>query len=98
MTNYTVRVELHDADDGDYDDLHDAMAKKGFVRWVKSSDGEKSQLPTAEYNLPDSNLDRDEVLKMARATADSVKSKPKPWILVTQSAGRTWSGLRAWNG
>lgn len=32
MTSYTVRVELHDADDDDYASLHAAMEDQGFVR------------------------------------------------------------------
>jgi hypothetical protein len=96
MTNYTVRIELHDADDEDYTDLHTAMEKKGFIRWIKDSGGSKSRLPTAEYNMADSALDRSEILNRAKAVADSVKPNPAPWILVTQSAGRSWSGLKAW--
>jgi hypothetical protein len=41
MIKYTVRVELHDAEDDDYENLHEAMEKKGFVRWAKDSEGSK---------------------------------------------------------
>ena len=47
MTSFTVRVELHDADDDDYSSLHRAMAEEGFVRWIKNGDGVKYRLPTA---------------------------------------------------
>ena len=97
MTRYTVRVELHDADDDDYESLHEAMEKKGFVRWVESNDGSKYRLPTAEYNMDSSTLDRSQVLDRAKAAAESVKPKPTPWIVVTESAGRNWSGLKSWN-
>jgi len=96
MTNYTVRVELHDADDEDYANLHVAMEKQGFVRWIKDSDGSKYRLPTAEYNMTNTALDRSRVLERAKTAANSVKSKPTPWILVTESAGRSWSGLKPW--
>lgn len=97
MTNYTTRVELHGADEDEYDALHDAMEAEGFVRWiVDSSSSDKLRLPTAEYNLPDSKLDRAQVLKRAERAAESVKPHPTPWILVTKSAGRTWSGLKPW--
>lgn len=42
MTSYTVRVELHGADDDDYANLHAAMEDEGFVRWITGSDGTKS--------------------------------------------------------
>jgi hypothetical protein len=96
MTNFTVRVELHDADDDDYSRLHEAMEEGGFVRWISDRNESKDQLPTAEYNLANSALDRSAVLERARTAADSVKRKPTPWILVTESAGRTWSGLKPW--
>ncbi|MBL8555077.1 MAG: type V toxin-antitoxin system endoribonuclease antitoxin GhoS [Phenylobacterium sp.] len=96
MTNFTVRVELHGATSGQYEQLHEAMEAKGFVRWVKNGNGEKDQLPTAEYNMQDTGLTRDQVHARARGAADSVKPSPHPSILTTESAGRTWSGLTPW--
>ena len=96
MTNYTVRVELHRADEGDYASLHALMEAEGFVRWVAASDGTRKGLPTAEYNMADTTLTRAEVFDRARAAANNVKPKPKPWVLVTESAGRQWSGLPPW--
>jgi hypothetical protein len=96
MTNYTVRIELHNADEDDYASPHDAMKDSGFVRWIAGSDGSRSRLPTAEYNMANTTLDKSEVLDRARTAANSVKPKPVPWIFVTQSAGRTWSGLKPW--
>jgi hypothetical protein len=98
MTNFTVRVELHDAEDEDYETLHEKMAEKGFVRWVKDGEGNKSKLPTAEYNMQDSNLKRSDILNRAKAAADAAKPKPAPWIIVTESAGRSWTGLKDWKG
>ena len=96
MTNDTTRVELHGADEDEYEALHDAMEAEGFVRSIENSSGEKLRLPTAEYNLPDSTLDRKQVVKRAERAAESVKPNPTLWILVTESAGRTWSGLKPW--
>lgn len=48
VARYTVRVELHP--DGDYDALHEAMEKLGFVRW-SAWNGVKRELPPAEYSL-----------------------------------------------
>jgi hypothetical protein len=94
MTNYTVRVELHNANDEDYSNLHAAMEDEGFVRYITNSEGSKDRLPTAEYNLANTELARSNVLKRAKTAANSVKSEPTPWILVTESAGRAWSGLK----
>jgi len=96
MTNYTVRIELHDADEEDYENLHAAMEGEGFVRWIQSEKGTQLRLPTAEYNLVGSSLDKKAVLNTAVAAAQRVKPRPKPWVLVTQSAGRTWDGLQEW--
>lgn len=95
MANFTVRVELHEASDGQYEELHAEMESRGFVRWIEGKNGKK-KLPTAEYNLVNSALTRDEVLAKAEAAADAVKPSPKPWILVTDSRGRSWSGLKNW--
>jgi hypothetical protein len=98
MTNYTVRIELHNADEDDYASLHAAMEDNGFVRWIAGKDGSKNHLPTAEYNLADTVLELSEVLDRAKTAANSVKPTPTPWIFVTKSAGRYWSGLKPWKG
>lgn len=97
MTNYTVRVELHDADEEEYESLHEAMASEGFVRWIQSQQ-EKFRLPAAEYNLINSPLSKEAVRDKALAAAEQAKPRPKPWVLVTQSDGRCWSGLESWEG
>ena len=95
MANYTVRIELHGASEDQYDDLHARMENEGFVRWIKSNE-HKYRLPTAEYNLTNSALTVGQVRDKAKAVADAVKPTPKPWILVTESNGRSWSGLEVW--
>jgi hypothetical protein len=97
MTNYTVRVELHGADEADYTRLHSRMESEGFVRWVEAKDGSLKRLPTAEYNMADTSLTRAEVLARARAAANVVQPRPEPWVLLTKSAGRSWSGLPPWD-
>lgn len=96
MTNFTVRVELHTATSDQYDDLHSAMEAQGFVRWVANGTGDKSQLPTAEYNMQGSSLTRSQVQARAERAASSVKADPQPYVLTTESAGRSWSGLKPW--
>lgn len=93
MSTYTVRVELHNADDL-YDDLHKAMAKEGFFRSIVIGD-EKFQLPTAEYSLAQSDLSAQAILNKAERAANSVKPIPQPSILVTKTEIRRYhSGLK----
>jgi hypothetical protein len=93
MTNYTVRVEPHDANDDDYEDL---WRKEGFVRWIMGKDDNKYRLPTAEYNLRNSALTCSQVRDLAREVAKAVKANPVPWVLATESNSRRWIGLKAW--
>ncbi len=91
MTQFTVRVELHRADQDDYDVLHSAMEKQGFSRRIKSDGGTTYHLPTAEYNRT-SNKTRQEILDSAGAAAATTGKKHG--IIVTESAGRVWRGLK----
>ena len=90
MAQFTVRVELHHADDDDYETLHSAMEEEGFSRLITSNDGTVYHLPTAEYNR-DAALTRQQVLDSAKKAA--VKTKKEHAILVTESEGRKWIGL-----
>jgi Endoribonuclease GhoS len=91
MAQFTVRVELHRANQDDYDSLHSAMEEEGFSRQIKSSDGTRYYLPTAEYTCTSSKT-RGEILDSAAAAATTTGKK---WeIIVTESAGRSWQGLK----
>ncbi|WP_271618643.1 hypothetical protein [Bradyrhizobium sp. CCBAU 51745] len=92
MASFTTRVELHDADWSDYDLLHKKMAVQGFSRVITSDDGKRYQLPPAEYNF-DGSASRADVLAKAKTAAAQVKTSYA--VIVTESAGRTWSGLDA---
>ena len=50
MANFTVRVELHQANYTDYDALHTAMEAQGFSRSITADNGQTYRLPWAEYN------------------------------------------------
>ncbi len=89
MASFTTRVELHGANDDDYEILHAAMEKEGFTRTIQSST-KTYHLPTAEYNRS-GTLTRDDVLESAKRAAG--KTKKSYAVLVTESAGRTWLGL-----
>jgi hypothetical protein len=87
---FTTRVELHHADNDDYETLHAAMERKGFSRFITSGDNVTYHLPTAEYDYNE-NKTRADVLALAKAAANETGKKYA--VLVTESKGRTWYGL-----
>jgi hypothetical protein len=91
MAKYTVRVELHNATEDNYETLHLAMQARGFLRMIQDTDtGEWFQLPTAEYNII-TEVDRVVVLENAKAAATTTGRGFM--VLVTPSEGRIWFGL-----
>jgi len=90
MAQFTVRVELHDAQWNDYDTLHAAMERKGFSRQMRGDDGRAYQLPWAEYDTA-ANLSSMQVLGIAQTAANTTGKKSS--ILVTDANHRAWSGL-----
>lgn len=90
MDTFTTRVELHYADEDDYETLHASMERRGFSRFITSDDGATYHLPTAEYNYSGSKT-RTDVLALAKAAA--AETKKKYAVLVTESKGRTWQSL-----
>jgi hypothetical protein len=80
-----------EADEDDYETLHEAMEGEGFARQISSDDDELYHLPTAEYYRAGS-LFREEVLDEAKNAV--VKTKRKAGILVTEARGFRWSGLK----
>lgn len=90
MATFTTRVELHRANDDDYEILHAAMEQRGFSRLITSDDGVTYHLPTAEYNYLGSET-RSQVLDLAKAAASETSRKFA--VLVTESKARSWSGL-----
>lgn len=90
MPSFTIRVELHHADDDDYETLHSEMEDRGFRRTIVSDDNTTYHLPTAEYNYS-GNVDLDAVLTKAKSAARATGKSAA--VLVTQSGGRKWHGL-----
>jgi hypothetical protein len=90
MARFMVRVELHGADENDYEVLHEAMEGEGFARQISSDDGVRYHLPTAEY-FREGDLSKQAVLK--EATSAAAKTKKKAGILVTRARGFRWRGL-----
>jgi hypothetical protein len=90
MANFTVRVELHQAEWTDYDQLHAAMEQKGFSRQITADNGTTYHMPWAEYT-GSGNLTSMQVLDIARAAA--VSTGKSNAVLVTEAASRAWAGL-----
>jgi len=95
MARYTVRVELHEANQNDYEDLHDYMQQEGFRRYITDDKGKKYQLPTAEYNIDDPGNKNAVLAKTRKAAARTYKEY---MVLVTTSGGRAWHNLPVWKG
>ena len=68
MSKFTVRVELRQATEEDYEKLRMEMEDRGFSRLLPAGDGGKVRLPTEEYNL-DAGWTPDQVLNTVKAVA-----------------------------
>jgi hypothetical protein len=90
MANFTVRVELHQAELVDYQRLHVAMEQKGFSRQITADDGRAYYMPWAEYN-GSGNLTSAQVRDIARQAADSTGKQNA--VFVTEAVSRAWIGL-----
>jgi hypothetical protein len=87
--NYVTRVELHGANEADYEKLHAAMEGKGFSRNIKGNDGLTYWLPTATYHV-DTTVEHGDVLNAAVAAANSTGRTNG--VIVT-AGGSMWLGL-----
>jgi hypothetical protein len=85
MAQFTVRVELHDAQWADYNALHAAMGRQGFSRLIRGDDGGIYQLPWAEYDR-DVNLTSAQVLAAAQNAANATGRRYS--LLVTEAKNR----------
>jgi len=90
MSQFTVRVELHEAKWEDYERLHAEMEGKGFSRLIKGDNGKTYHLPWAEYDGT-GNLTNSQVRDIARTAANSTGKRNA--ILVTEANSCSWIGL-----
>lgn len=90
MAQFTVRVELHEAQWADYETLHTAMERQGFRRQITSDEGRTYDLPWAEYD-GSANLTSMQVLNIAQSAATATGKKNS--VLVTEAKSRAWAGL-----
>jgi len=90
MSQFTVRIELHNAQWADYDTLHAAMEQRGFSRLITGDNGQTYHLPWAEYT-GSGNFSSPQIRDIARVAADSTGKQSA--VLVTESSSRAWIGL-----
>ena len=86
---YITRVELHGANEAQYEVLHRAMTNLGFTRKV-THDGNTLQLPSAEYAIrsaKDINQIRDQ------AVAAAITTRLKFWVIVSGASRFAQHGL-----
>jgi len=88
MGRFTVRVELHDSKESDYNKLHGAMKDRGFLRTIKIGSG-NFLLPSGEYNFV-GRATRKTICDKAAAAANATKRAYA--ILVTEGV-RTFRHL-----
>ncbi len=91
MSAFVVRVVLHDATWDEYEKLYEKLGKQGFTDIITADNGAKYKMPPAEYYFV-GNKTRSEVLALAKASAAAVKASYE--VMVTESVGVTWHGLK----
>ena len=92
MSYYITRVELHYATHEDYENLHGAMQRAGFSRFIVGDDGETYHLPTAEYVI----VGDYDVAAVRNSAAQAAATTGKQFaIVVTKGASVSWQGLAA---
>ncbi|MGN6283202.1 hypothetical protein [Frateuria sp.] len=89
MEWFLTRVELHNANEGDYATLHDEMERRHFYRFIKSDQGRAFQLPTAEYFSKSETLSPEDVRDIAIAAADATGKAN--WVLTVRYDFAAWS-------
>lgn len=87
---FLARIELHKATYDDYETLHRAMESSGFSRSVKGDDGNRYQLPTAEYYY-----DGTSTCEQVRTTAKTAANQTglQSGVIVADASRLCWQGL-----
>jgi len=94
MSMFMTRVVLHGVDgheSEEYEQLHAAMARKGFSRTIEASDGRWYRLAPAEYYRT-GDMTAEQVHADAKAAAASVWSAYS--VFVTVASSFLWSNLQ----
>lgn len=91
MSDFIIRVELHNATATDYSNLHSAMETAGFSRTIMDSRGILYQLPTAEYVCSPTTQTVNDIRDIAYRIAGRVR--PDPSVIAANYTGAAWNGL-----
>ena len=96
MPRFTVRVELHKAENEPriYDKLHTAMEEKRFRRTIVR-DKVTLELPTAEYHNEGEKLTGEAILEDAKAAAKSVWPDFSVLVTITELPKLYWNLKKA---
>lgn len=92
MANYMARVELHSATWNDYEALHAGMQRRGFLRFIRGSDGKTYQLPTGTYVASQTNVSLQVALSAAVEAASETR-RPSS-VVVADWTAASWQGLQ----
>ena len=86
MPRFTVRVELHGAEDEPdvYSELHAAMKGRNFSRTI-SFGNVRYELPSAEYTRSGDKLSGEQVLEDAKAAASEVWEVFSVFVTMTEA-------------
>ena len=90
MNQFITRVELHNGTSEDYEKLHAAMARAGFSRTIRGSDGVTYHLPWAEYYA--NTTGTIEQVRSAAVSAANTTGRTSA-VLVSQALQIAWQGL-----
>ena len=90
MSKFITRVELHNAEGGDYVTLHQAMESAGFTRTIRGDNGVLYHLPWAEYYC-DVNGTAEAVLEAAKNAV--AQTRRFGGVLVSELVRAVWNGL-----
>ena len=91
MPHFTVRFEIENADNNDYDQLEERLILFNFNEIIECEDGNTYILPRGEYRIS-GEMTRQKVLDLAILASSMFKDRCK--ILVTESSGTAWTGLQ----
>ena len=90
MSNFTIRVLIHDEDQDSEKELNNAMEAYGFKRTISSDSGKIYNLPLGEFSYS-GEIDRKTLLEKVKASAGQIGKKYS--VLITESKGRAWYNL-----
>lgn len=91
MTWFITRVELHGANDADYQKLHEAMEAQKFRREIQDQSGRMHRLPTATYFSESFQLDAIGVKGLAVIAANTTGRQS--WVLTCMTDHWAATGL-----